>query len=414
MTAPGLWMLAMLAGAAVTVAMPAPYPAGRQAQPQPAQPYSCTTCHPDMRRAFVQGVHSEQGIRCHDCHGGNPAAFERPAAHRGGFVGAPDKIETIRVCASCHADPNQMRQYGLPADQLAEFRTSRHGQLLLVQRDLNAPTCTDCHGAHRIPRPQDARSTIHPANIPATCGRCHQDERLMAQYGLPTDQVRRYEQGAHGRAVLEERNFASPTCVGCHGSHAALPPRVTEITHVCERCHVILGRAFNDGPHAQPAMDGRIPGCTGCHSNHGTDRAAPTQIAALCAGCHAEASPAAVTGVELQERVVRATEDLNAATEAIDALVLAGRRVTDARFRYQGAVTAYNQIALVQHSLDLDALEDLTLRVRSISQELRSTAEVAEEQRWEHKLFLIPVWFLALAGIAFAGFKYWALQHRAR
>jgi hypothetical protein len=29
-------------------------------------------------------------------------------------------------------------------------------------------------------------------------------------------------------------------------------------------------------------------------------------------------------------------------------------------------------------------------------------AEVAEEHRWEHKLFLVPVWFLALASVALA------------
>ena len=48
----------------------------------------------------------------------------------------------------------------------------------------------------------------------------------MAKYGEPIDQYERYRTGAHGIGVFEKRNFASPTCIGCHGSHAALPPAV--------------------------------------------------------------------------------------------------------------------------------------------------------------------------------------------
>jgi hypothetical protein len=36
---------------------------------------------------------------------------------------------------------------------------------------------------------------------------------------------------------------------------------------------------------------------------------------------------------------------------------------------------------------------------------IRATAEARAEQRWEHKLLLIPVWFLTLSGLAFAWFK---------
>jgi hypothetical protein len=35
---------------------------------------------------------------------------------------------------------------------------------------------------------------------------------------------------------------------------------------------------------------------------------------------------------------------------------------------------------------------------------------VSGEERWEHKLVLVPVWFLALSAIAFAGFKLRDLQ----
>ncbi|HEY6059120.1 MAG TPA: cytochrome c3 family protein, partial [Gemmatimonadales bacterium] len=212
--------LPVLAAIAVAAAAPssrtlyATTVAVAQAASQLDTTYGCVACHADKRTAFVQGVHAERGIRCHDCHGGDPNAFALPAAHRGRFIGAPDKVATVALCGSCHSDPNRMRQYGLPSGQVAEFRTSQHGRLLLVGHDLDAPTCTDCHDAHTILRPDDARSTVYPTNIPATCARCHEDKVLMAKYKLPTDQVERYRQSAHGVALFRNQNFASPTCVG--------------------------------------------------------------------------------------------------------------------------------------------------------------------------------------------------------
>lgn len=367
--------------------------------------YSCLTCHAEKRRSFRLGIHSDQGIRCADCHGGDPGAFEIATAHRGRFRPLGDKFAVITACTSCHSDPDRMRQYGIPSDQLAEFRTSRHGQLLLGSRNTDAPTCTDCHDAHTILPPNDARSGVHPVNIPRTCTRCHEDDRLMAKYGVPTGQLDLYREGAHGVAVFEKQNFAAPTCIGCHGSHAALPPRVTEIVHVCGHCHQLLGRALYGGPHGDPALSGRIPGCLACHANHGTQQAPADRIAAGCMNCHEAGSAAAAVGMEIQERIVQATHDLDAAERAIEGLVRAGRPVSDTRFRYRTAFTYYQQLAQVQHSLDLDLMEDLGRRVGSISRDIRAQAEVAAEEQWEHKLLLIPVWFLALAAIVVAWFR---------
>ncbi len=376
--------------------------------------YSCVVCHRDKRRAFVLGVHSERGIRCHDCHGGDPTAFEQEQAHGGAdYSGAPGRIQTVEMCGSCHADPDLMRQYGLPAGQLAEFRTSRHGQLLLQQRNPDAPTCTDCHDAHTILPPNDARSNVYPTAIAGTCARCHEDQNMMAKYGLPTDQLQTHRLSAHGVALYEDHNFAAPTCVGCHGSHAALPPAVTEISNVCGRCHVLVRQAFNDGPHGAAARAGSLPGCTACHSNHDTERVPPDGIAATCTGCHASNSRAAVAGLEIQERTVSARDELALAEQAIAELVEAGRQVSDTRLRYRTALTAYKQISQTQHSLDLETLNDLERQVSSISRDIRGSAEVAAEHRWEHKLILIPVWFLALSAIVLSWFKLRAIRKRA-
>jgi hypothetical protein len=399
--------------------VPAPDPlpsSGLQQQELRIDPqYSCVVCHTEKRRAFLLGVHSERGIQCHDCHGGNPRAFETASAHAGpDYIGAPDKLTTIELCASCHSDPDRMRQYGLHVGQLAEFRTSRHGLLLLEKRNRDAPTCTDCHDAHTILPPNDARSNVYPTNIVRTCARCHEDPDLMGKYGLPTDQVSEYRKSEHGVGVFVKHNFAAPTCVSCHGSHAALPPAVTQISDVCGQCHVLVRRAFYDGPHGKAALAGKLPGCTACHSNHGTERVHPERIADTCTRCHESNSPAALIGIEIQESVTRATEELEAAEEAINELVRAGRPVSDIRLRYEAALTAYMQMAQAQHSLDRQVLEELSREAISIARDIRGVAEVTAEQQWEHKLILIPVWFLALAATILASFKLLGLASRKK
>lgn len=402
-----------IVGAVVALALAGVSPSSARAVPvatrqgEPTQldtTYGCIACHADKRTAFVQGVHAERGILCHDCHGGDPAAFTLPAAHRGRFTGAPGKVATVALCGSCHSDPNRMRQYGLPSGQVAEFRTSRHGRLLLQNGNQDAPTCTDCHDAHKILRPDDARSTVYPTNIPTTCARCHEDKRLMGKYHLATNQVEQFRRSAHGVALFQDQNFAAPTCMGCHGSHSALPPTVTEIANVCSRCHMLVGQAFDKGPHGRAAHAGKLAGCLGCHANHDTERVPADRIASACARCHAPGTRASTLGGQIQQHAVQATQDLQAAERAIGQLTLAGRQTGDARFRYQTALTAYQQIAEAQHSLDFEQMEDLTRRVRSISRDLRGMAEVAGEQQWEHKLLLVPVWFLALACLALAVF----------
>lgn len=362
----------------------------------------CLVCHAAQREAASVGVHSENGVRCVDCHGGDASARELPAAHGNGFTGALDKAATARLCGSCHSDPNRMREYGLPTGQLAEFRTSRHGQLLLEKHNGDAPTCTDCHGTHIIYPPYDARSRVYATNIPGTCAHCHADARLMQKYDLRTDQFAQFRSSAHGVTLFEKQDFAAPTCVACHGAHSALPPTRTEVTSVCGSCHQLVAQSFNAGPHGTAARAGRLQGCLACHGNHSTQRLVDDSIAAMCDRCHARDTRLHQVGVDLQRRMTRATSDLRSAEHAVGRLTASGQRTSDARFRYQSALTDYLQIAQVQHGLDLERVEVLEGRVSAGSIELDRMAASSEETRWEHKLLLLPVWFLTLSAVALA------------
>lgn len=369
------------------------------------QQYGCLVCHADKRRAYRLGVHSDRGVQCHDCHGGDPTAFETTQAHSGDFQGALGKLESLEVCSSCHGDPDQMRQYGLPADQIAELRTSRHGQLLLDDQDFNAPTCSDCHDPHTTLHADDARSGVHPTNISATCAGCHDDESLMAPYGIPSGQVAEHRHSAHGIALYEDQNFAAPTCIGCHGSHAALPPDVGEISNVCGRCHVNVRRAFDLGPHGR--VEGRDAplGCTDCHSNHDTERVATDRIAETCAGCHGPGSSQITLGDEVQQVLLRAEHEIERAEEALHEMVRGGHEVSDERFRMRAALTEFRRLETAQHTLNLEQMEDVARLISSASLDIRGKAEVSAEERWERKLLLIPVWFFALGIVFLAGYK---------
>jgi hypothetical protein len=125
----------------------------------------------------------------------------------------------------------------------------------------------------------------------------------------------------------------------------------------------------------------------------------------LCARCHeADGRVPALAG-EIEEELVRAGQDLAAARHSIEEMEASGRSVADERFRYLAAFTAYKQYGIAQHSLDFDQLEELGRQVRSNTGVINATAEAYAEERWEHKLLLVPVWFLALSALALAMFK---------
>ena len=113
----------------------------------------------------------------------------------------------------------------------------------------------------------------------------------------------------------------------------------------------------------------------------------------------------ATLGRALQEEILRAEEELHLAAEAIEEMAASGRPVEDERFRYVAAFTAFQQFAATQHSLDIEHAEELGRQVRSNTGVIRATAEAHAEERWERRLLLIPIWFLALSGVTFAAFK---------
>lgn len=124
-------------------------------------PETCGKCHTGILRQWNDSVHGmlwQRGARngpvCSTCH----------QAHA---IQAPTSVEMRRRfpgdCGNCHA-----RLY-------ASFHDSFHGKAGALGFTAVA-MCSDCHTAHHNLPPSDPRSSVNPANLAATCGKCHDGE----------------------------------------------------------------------------------------------------------------------------------------------------------------------------------------------------------------------------------------------
>jgi cytochrome b subunit of formate dehydrogenase len=183
-------------------------------------------------RAVAEG---NGGATCVSCHG----------AHSTLRASNPDsrvnRHHVAETCGACHAQTASL------------YLDSVHAQAL-AQGVREAPTCTDCHGEHRILSPAEKDSPVYATNIPRlTCGRCHGDLRLAEKYGLDPRRVPAYEDSFHGLA-LRAGAATVANCGSCHGVHDVLPssdPRShvypDNLPATCGQCHPGAGKTFAIG-----------------------------------------------------------------------------------------------------------------------------------------------------------------------
>jgi nitrate/TMAO reductase-like tetraheme cytochrome c subunit len=97
-------------------------------------------------------IHAQNGISCHDCHGGDPTDFALAMSPERGFIGAPEYTAVPDFCGRCHV--------GVKEDYLA----SAHGQALAE----GGAQCVICHDNHAV-------QTATPGIINREdCSRCHE------------------------------------------------------------------------------------------------------------------------------------------------------------------------------------------------------------------------------------------------
>jgi len=218
---------------------------------------SCETCHTGYNPAtHPVGITKPECGTCHADQAGDYALGVHGQARKHGNEGAPD-------CSLCHGsaheliDPkSQDFRKAVPdtcgmchAEVVEQYRASVHGQAV-ARGVTQAPLCTDCHGEHKIIKPENEASPVNAAHISATCGSCHGDVRLTKKFGLPSDRIVSFESSYHGLAAKAGSQTVA-NCASCHGVHnilASSDPKSTinpkNLPKTCGKCHPGAGERF--------------------------------------------------------------------------------------------------------------------------------------------------------------------------
>lgn len=232
---------------------------------------SCAECHGSIARATWRSAHKGEA-GCTDCHG-EPHFIHEVAD----FASAVSPVNQIKNCGGCHDESPEL---------IDGYINSEHGKALLLSGLISAPSCSDCHGSHRISEVTDKRAPMSHANSPEMCGECH-------SILLDTWTTR----SAHGLAW--EEGEEGPVCITCHSSHTVQDPKVGEtrlmFPETCGGCHEEYILTFRDSFHGQATDLGFVTGaiCSDCHTPHENSAASdpdssvnPANLAATCGRCH--------------------------------------------------------------------------------------------------------------------------------
>jgi len=168
---------------------------------------------------------------CHGVHGILPASMPKSSIF-------PWNVP--QTCGRCHADAKYMQSYGIPTDQVEEYKASVHAKALYDKKDLSAPACNDCHGNHGALPPS-------VSSIAFVCRQCHASTGEL------------FSQSPH-KAALDKMGLAE--CEACHGRHKILPPTDDLIgtgkTAVCIQCHDSGSKAFEIAARVKGLLDAYV------------------------------------------------------------------------------------------------------------------------------------------------------------
>jgi len=119
---------------------------------------TCGKCHNGIEATLKTSVHWPGNAKtdkplptCNDCH----------SAHKTRRTDLADfRMHMLDQCGRCHEERSKT------------FFETFHGKVSLLGNAATAK-CFDCHGTHGILPPSDPASTLSPANVVQTCGKCH-------------------------------------------------------------------------------------------------------------------------------------------------------------------------------------------------------------------------------------------------
>lgn len=234
---------------------------------------TCGKCHGTELEHYKKSAHGES------YKNGNPDSPDCSKCHGEHSINAVlqsdefSKINQTELCLSCHQDDRVNKNKNT---HLNDYKNSFH-YIALKNGNLNAATCSNCHGPHEMKTADNPESQINKKNIETTCGQtnCH------------VKQKDEYNGSIHQTSMLNKENSDSPTCNNCHGAHQVITTdsignlegsRQRGIVQLCSGCHGSV----------QLIRNNNLPNVTGNYleSFHGLAVRGGSKLAADCGSCH--------------------------------------------------------------------------------------------------------------------------------
>lgn len=137
-------------------------------------PDVCGECHHKEKEEYKKSVHHaliEKGqVKdapvCTDCHEEHTIVEVKD-------VDSPVYPSNLPgTCARCHEEVRLTRKYSMVTKRLTTYFNTFHG-IAVKFGDTRVANCASCHGYHLILPSSDPSSSVHPANLKNTCGKCH-------------------------------------------------------------------------------------------------------------------------------------------------------------------------------------------------------------------------------------------------
>lgn len=219
--------------------------------------------HPDLEYDSKRELARAYYLSCRKCHKDN---YDKTLDSMHAEMAEAGNLDAP-ICTDCHG-----AHYVKPPDQPRSlisstcghchtsindtYQQSIHGSELIEEDNPDVPVCTDCHGVHNI---QDPRTALFHIESPELCAHCHTDEELMSKYGLTSDVYNIYKLSWHGVDVSVYKAkwptiwHESAVCIDCHGIHDILSTsnpnssvHPNNLLQTCQKCHPDVGPNWTD------------------------------------------------------------------------------------------------------------------------------------------------------------------------
>jgi cytochrome b subunit of formate dehydrogenase len=229
------------------------------------------SCHAPAWEAYMHSSHDAALLQgdafaptCVSCHGGHDMlriGDRRAAQHR---------LNSLYLCGDCHTQHGPDANGVDAATRVSNYLASSHARGVVKGGLMGAATCVDCHSAHRVLPSKEPHSTVHRAQIPETCGRCH------------AGVLETYAHSVHGRVNRSNGATEAAVCTDCHTAHAitraSSPHFLRSIVEECGECHDTPAQGarassyqtYASSYHGQVTRLGGLMAarCSDCHGSH--------------------------------------------------------------------------------------------------------------------------------------------------